>query len=256
MVAHSAVEDTSGTADRRAPRSRPHQHTETQTHFRSFRNESDFSIINKTTSMLEESGFYWGPMTVEEAHQKLKKEPVGTFLIRDSQQKDVFFTLSYRASSGPASIRITFQNSKFCLAGSKECFDSLFKLLEYYTSSSKRSLVRPYRKERVQSLQQLCRKRIIETCGSGEAAVDSVPVNPILKDFLRSFPYQLTAGPRRRSRTFVYLAVCAITITSAYEGNRAAFSVHHSRAAPACSAHLVFTQLRQLKRSEQTLYRT
>ncbi|XP_036446280.1 suppressor of cytokine signaling 1a [Colossoma macropomum] len=190
MVAHSAVEDTSGTADHRAQRSRPHQPTEANTHFRSFRNEGDFRIINETTSMLEESGFYWGPMTVEEAHHKLKKEPVGTFLIRDSQQKDVFFTLSYRASAGPASIRITFQNSSFSLAGSKECFDSLFKLLEYYTSSPKKSLVRPYRKVRVQTLQQLCRKRIIETCG-GQAAVDSIPVNPILKDFLHSFPYRL-----------------------------------------------------------------
>ncbi|XP_072549571.1 suppressor of cytokine signaling 1a [Salminus brasiliensis] len=195
MVAHSAVEDTSDTADRRAQRSRPHQHVgtrpDTQTHFRSFRNECDFATIKKTTSMLEESGFYWGPMTVEEAHSKLKNEPLGTYLIRDSQQKDVFFTLSYRASSGPASIRITFQNSHFSLAGSKECFDSLFKLLEHYTSMPKKSLVQPCRKVQVQSLQQLCRRQIVETCGSGEAAVDSIPVNPILKDFLRSFPFRL-----------------------------------------------------------------
>lgn len=194
MVAHSAVEDTSGTADRTAGRPRPHQHTgtrpEAQTHFRSFRNKDDFRIINETTSMLEESGFYWGPMTVEEAHHKLKKEPLGTYLIRDSQQKDVFFTLSYRAPSGPASIRITFQNSRFSLPGSKESFDSLFKLLEYYTSSAKKSLVRPYRRVQVQSLQQLCRRRILESCG-GQAALDSLPVNPILKDFLHSFPYRL-----------------------------------------------------------------
>lgn len=141
--------------------------------------------------MLEESGFYWGPMTVEEAHSKLKSEPLGTYLIRDSQQKDVFFTLSYRASSGPASIRITFQNSRFSLAGSKDSFDSLFKLLEHYASSPKKSLVLPFRKVRVQSLQQLCRRQIIETCHGGQAAVDSIPVNPILKDFLLSFPYRL-----------------------------------------------------------------
>ncbi|KAG9263848.1 suppressor of cytokine signaling 1a [Astyanax mexicanus] len=194
MVAHSAVEDTSGTADRRAQRSRPHQHPsprpDTQTHFPSFRSNADFETIKETTSMLEESGFYWGPMTVDEAHSKLKNESEGTYLIRDSQQKDVFFTLSYRASSGPASIRITFKNSRFSLAGSKESFDSLFKLLEHYTSSPKKSLVRPYRKVRVQSLQQLCRRQVVETCG-GQASVDSIPVNPILKDFLRSFPFRL-----------------------------------------------------------------
>lgn len=185
MVAHGAVEDTSGTsADRRAPVSHP----ENRTHFRLFRSEGDFKTIVETTSMLEESGFYWGPMTVEEAHHKLKKEPVGTFLIRDSQQKDVFFTLSYRAPSGPVSVRIQFQNSRFSL-GSKESFETLFQLLEHYSSSAKRNLLRPYRKQRTRSLQELCRKRIMET--SGAQAIDQLPVNSVVKDFLRSFPYRL-----------------------------------------------------------------
>lgn len=187
MVAHGAVEDTSGTsADRRAPQSHP----ENITHFRLFRSESDFKTIVETMSMLEESGFYWGAMTVEEAHHKLKKEPVGTFLIRDSQQKNVFFTLSYRSSQGPVSVRIHFQSSRFSLKeGSKESFETLFQLLEHYSSSPKRSLLRPYRKQRVHSLQELCRKRIIET--SGAQAIDQLPVNPVVKDFLRSFPYRL-----------------------------------------------------------------
>ncbi|KAF7698470.1 suppressor of cytokine signaling 1a [Silurus meridionalis] len=186
MVAHGAVEDTSGTsADRRAPPPRP----ENRTHFRSFKSESDFKAIVETTLMLEESGFYWGPMTVEEAHHKLRKEPVGTFLIRDSQQKDVFFTLSYRALMGPNSIRINFQNSCFSLTGSKETFKNLFHLLEHYSSTGKKTLQRPYRKQRVRSLQELCRKRIIET--SGAQAIDELPVNPVVKDFLRSFPYRL-----------------------------------------------------------------
>ncbi|XP_062874830.1 suppressor of cytokine signaling 1a [Trichomycterus rosablanca] len=187
MVAHSAVDDTSGTpAERRAPL----PHPENQTHFRSFRSESDFKTIVDTMTMLEESGFYWGPMTVEEAHHKLKKEPIGTYLIRDSRQNDVFFTLSYRAPSGPVSVRINFQNSRFSLMGSKESFKSLFQLLEHYSSSvKKKSLLIPYRKERVRSLQDLCRKRIIESCGA--QAIEQVPVNPVLKDFLRSFPHPL-----------------------------------------------------------------
>lgn len=186
MVAHGAVEDTSGTsADRRAP----HSHPENTTHFRLFRSESDFRTIVETTSMLEESGFYWGAMTVEEAHHKLKKEPVGTFLIRDSQQKDIFFTLSYTTAKNPVSVRIQFQNSRFSLHGSKESFGTLFQLLEHYSSSPKKSLVRPYRKQRLPSLQALCRKRIIET--SGAQAIDQLPTNPVVKDFLRSFPYRL-----------------------------------------------------------------
>lgn len=140
--------------------------------------------------MLEQSGFYWGPITVEEAHCKLKNEPLGTFLIRDSRKKDVFFTLSYRAPSGPISIRINYQASCFSLSGSKESFDSLFKLLEYYITSPMKSLVRPFRKVQLQSLQELCRRRIMETCGK-EPDIERIPVNPILKDFLHSFPYWL-----------------------------------------------------------------
>ncbi|XP_076839988.1 suppressor of cytokine signaling 1a [Brachyhypopomus gauderio] len=190
MVAHSSVNDSPGTAERRELVSPRHAATTPETHFRSFRNESDFKIIVETTSMLEESGFYWGPMTVDEAHRRLKKEPLGTFLIRDSQQKDVFFTLSYKAPNGPASIRITFQDSRFSLPGSKDTFETLFELLQNYTSSGKRSLGKPYRKAAVQSLQELCRRKIMETCG-GKQAIDSIPVIPTMKNFLRSFPYQL-----------------------------------------------------------------
>ncbi|XP_035253039.1 suppressor of cytokine signaling 1a [Anguilla anguilla] len=169
------------------PLPRP-QNPECPTHFRPFRNEKDFRLITATSTMLETSGFYWGPMAVEEAHARLKGEPLGTFLVRDSRQKDVFFTLSYRSSSGPVSIRIIFQGSRFSLTGSKETFDSLFKLLEHY-SSPRKSLTRPYRKVRLRSLQELCRQRIVETWG-GER-IHSIPVNPILKDFLLSFPFRL-----------------------------------------------------------------
>ncbi|XP_056307046.1 suppressor of cytokine signaling 1a [Danio aesculapii] len=201
MVAHSSVEGNQGIEDRQvsteassdvfqSQKSRPRQSTVAfQTHFKPFNYARDFKIISNTTSMLEESGFYWGPMTVEEAHLKLKKESVGTFLIRDSRQSDVFFTLSYKAQNGPVSIRINFKNSKFSLTGSKESFDSLFKLLEHYISSPKKGLIRPCRKEPVQSLQQLCRRQIMERCGGKD--IDCIPVQPILKDFLHAFPHPL-----------------------------------------------------------------
>ncbi|KAG9337651.1 hypothetical protein JZ751_028410 [Albula glossodonta] len=203
MVAHSSVEGNAAATHNRSrielpvAETLPHQRrqqqlvspcAESQTRFKPFRNQ-DFQIITMTTSMLERSGFYWGPMTVEEAHSILKDEPLGTFLIRDSRQKDVFFTLSYRAPSGPTSIRINFQNSRFMLNGSRESFDSLFKLLEHYIASPKKSLVRPYRKVKLQTLQELCRKRIIEECGGDK--IDSIPVNVVVKDFLNSFPYRI-----------------------------------------------------------------
>ncbi|XP_063069157.1 suppressor of cytokine signaling 1a [Engraulis encrasicolus] len=196
MVAHSRLESNAGpdecsraSIEPPASDSQSHRPRSSQTHFRPFRSEKDFKTITHTTSMLENSGFYWGPMTVEEAHNKLKNEPLGTFLIRDSRQKDVFFTLSYRAQSGPISIRINYRASCFSLSGSSESFDSLFKLLEYYITSPKKSLTRPFRKEQVQTLQELCRRKIVESCGK-EVDIDRIPVNPILKDFLHSYPYR------------------------------------------------------------------
>ncbi|XP_061080419.1 suppressor of cytokine signaling 1a [Conger conger] len=170
------------------PPPRP-QNLEYPTHFRTFKNVEDLHLITATSTMLETSGFYWGPMAVEEAHSRLRGEPLGTFLVRDSQQKDVFFTLSYRSPSGPVSIRINFQASRFSLSGSKESFDSLFKLLEHYTSTPRKSLTRPYRKVRLRTLQELCRQRIVQTWG--RERIHTVPVNHILKDFLLSFPCRL-----------------------------------------------------------------
>ncbi|KAG2455532.1 SOCS1 protein, partial [Polypterus senegalus] len=200
MVAHSNLADNApadnGARNHPQVLNIPQRHREsrpsiasalTQTHFRPFRSESDFRIITMTTSMLENSGFYWGPMTVEEAHLKLKDEPLGTFLIRDSRQKDYFYTLSVKTRSGPTSIRIDFKNSHFSLVGSKEEFDCLFKMLEYYIASPKRSLVRPLRKVKVQSLQELCRRKTIETFGKD---IDRIPLqNTVLKDYLKSFPF-------------------------------------------------------------------
>ncbi|XP_066498197.1 suppressor of cytokine signaling 1a [Hoplias malabaricus] len=192
MVAHSAVEETSGTAERRAQRQRgvlAEAQNSPPTHFRSFRSEKEYRIIVQTSCMLEQSGFYWGAMTVEEAHERLKKEPEGTFLIRDSRQKDVFFTLSYCASSGPVSIRILFRNSRFSLYGSKDSFESLFKLLVHYKTSPKKSLVRPYRKDAVPSLQHLCRQSFMTSC-MDSSELEAIE-NPFVKDFLQAFPYPL-----------------------------------------------------------------
>ncbi|KAJ8387093.1 hypothetical protein AAFF_G00160330 [Aldrovandia affinis] len=153
------------------------------------RSERDFRLIATTSAMLEDSGFYWGPMTVEDAHARLRGEPTGTFLIRDSRRQDFFFTLSYRSASGPVSVRIAFQGSRFGLAGGRLTFESLFALLEHYAASPKRSLTAAYRKSRLRSLQELCRQRIVETWGA--AMIERIPVNAVLKDFLRSFPFRL-----------------------------------------------------------------
>ncbi|XP_010864244.3 suppressor of cytokine signaling 1a [Esox lucius] len=161
-----------------------------KTHFPTFRCEKDFLHITRTASMLERSGFYWGSIGVEEAHRRLKDAAIGVFLIRDSRQKDVFFTLSYRSVTGPNSVRIIYKGQRFSLASSERSFPCLFALLEFYITSPKKSLSVPYRKT-CPTLQELCRKQVNKLCGGEVERIERVPVNPVLKDFLLDFPYMI-----------------------------------------------------------------
>ncbi|CAL8305410.1 unnamed protein product [Merluccius merluccius] len=159
------------------------------THFPPFSSQKDFRIITDTAAQLEHSGFYWGPLGVAEAHGMLQDAPLGSYLVRDSRQKDVFFTLSYRSEAGPVSVRIVYRQQRFGLAGSENTFAGLFELLQHYVASPKRSLGKPYRK-RMATLQELCRKRIAEQC-AGRSGISQLPVAGILREFLSEFPYSL-----------------------------------------------------------------
>uniref|UniRef100_A0A3B3DW55 Suppressor of cytokine signaling 1a n=1 Tax=Oryzias melastigma TaxID=30732 RepID=A0A3B3DW55_ORYME len=159
------------------------------THFRTFTSREDCDTITDTAAKLERSGFYWGPLGVEDAHRMLQDAPLGSFLIRDSRQKNVFFTLSYNAKGGPVSVRIDYKQHKFSLAGSERSFLTLFALLEHYINSPKKSLSVPYRKWQP-SLQELCRRRIVEMCG-GKSHLTELPATHVVQDFLLEFPYKL-----------------------------------------------------------------
>ncbi|XP_051877569.1 suppressor of cytokine signaling 1a [Pristis pectinata] len=160
-----------------------------ETHFKTFRSQSDFHIITRTCRYLEDSGFYWGPMSVEVAHSKLKSEPVGTFLIRDSRQKDYFFSLSVKTANAPISFRIQFKGGRFGLDGSEEFFSCVMKLIEHFTTSPRNLLSKPLRKVRLQPLQEICRKRIIESYGRDN--IDQLPLTNVLKDYLKTFPFRI-----------------------------------------------------------------
>uniref|UniRef100_A0A667WZY5 Suppressor of cytokine signaling 1b n=1 Tax=Myripristis murdjan TaxID=586833 RepID=A0A667WZY5_9TELE len=147
----------------------------------------DYHLVSQTHAQLQHSGFYWGPMTMETAHEILSHTPQGTFLIRDSGQPDVFFTLSYQGEDGPTSVRILLNKQLFSLHGSHKTFVSLFALLAFYTSSSSK-LVLPYRRQRPELLKQMCRRALIRAYGA-----DSIHTLPGLtvqvKEYLYAYPY-------------------------------------------------------------------
>ncbi|XP_070773886.1 suppressor of cytokine signaling 1b [Enoplosus armatus] len=156
------------------------------THLRPFSSAAEYKLVKHTYQQLQHSGYYWGSMTMEEAHEILTPAPLGTFLIRDSVQTDVFFTLSYQSDDGPTSVRVQLNNLLFNLYGSHRTFASLFALLTYYTGSSCKLTV-PYRKQRPQSLKQMCRRALIRTYGAEN--ISTLPgLSTQAKDYVHAYP--------------------------------------------------------------------
>ncbi|XP_040000988.1 suppressor of cytokine signaling 1-like [Xiphias gladius] len=157
------------------------------THLRPFSSQEEYELVKLTYQQLQHSGYYWGPMTMEEAHEILTHALLGTFLIRDSGQPDVFFTLSYQSEEGPTSVRVQLNNLLFNLHGSQRTFGSLFALLTYYTSSSCKLTV-PYRRQRPESLKQTSRRAFIRTYGTEN--ISTLPgVSLQVKNYVTAYPH-------------------------------------------------------------------
>ncbi|XP_067316783.1 suppressor of cytokine signaling 1-like [Anolis sagrei] len=193
MVAHGGLTPEHGISPPPppfAPHAAPRPAAPRDPRFQTFRSQEDFGAIARTCSLLEECGFYWGPLPVSAAHERLRAEPVGTFLLRDSRQNNCFFAVSVRMASGPTSVRVLFRGGRFSLDGGKEeGFECLFRLLEHYVASPRKVLSRPLRKERVRPLQELCRRSIV--AAAGKEGLARLPLNPVLKDYLAAFPFKL-----------------------------------------------------------------
>ncbi|XP_013866876.1 suppressor of cytokine signaling 1 [Austrofundulus limnaeus] len=159
------------------------------THLQPFSSEEEFELVKHTYQQLHHSGYYWGPMTMEEAHELLSHTSQGTFLLRDSGQVDVFFTLSYQSEDGPTSVRIQLQDLLFSLYGSHRTFASLFALLAFYTGASCK-LTEPYRTQRPERLKQLCRRAFVRTYGAEH--VDTFPgLSTQLKAYVCAYPHSI-----------------------------------------------------------------
>lgn len=152
-------------------------------------------------------GWYWGSMTVNEAKEKLKEAPEGTFLIRDSSHSDYLLTISVKTSAGPTNLRIEYQDGKFrldsiiCVKSKLKQFDSVVHLIDFYVQMCKDKRTGPEAPRNgtvhlyltkplyttAPSLQHFCRLAINKCTG----AIWGLPLPTRLKDYLEEYKFQV-----------------------------------------------------------------
>ncbi|XP_042197970.1 suppressor of cytokine signaling 2-like [Callorhinchus milii] len=173
---------------------------------------SDLSRISCAMGHLELTGWYWGALTSLEARQILNQTTEGTFLIRDSSNPEYLLTLSVKTSSGPAHLRIEYNEGKFgfdsvVLARPKlRNFEDVVDLVQHYvllsktTQSAHEQSISPVTKDPVihlkltkplyittPSLQHLCRIIINKTTKKTQ----ELPLPSRLKEYLLEYPFRL-----------------------------------------------------------------
>ncbi|KAK4305137.1 hypothetical protein Pmani_022957 [Petrolisthes manimaculis] len=166
--------------------------------------EDDSTVLSNTRQELEESGWYYGSITWQEAASLLKGSSVGTFLVRDSASPHCLYSLSVQTSRGPTSVRLHYTRGRFRLdcagasAGGQQTpeFPSVTSLLQHYTNLpstqvwvdhlgntfSTIDIRRPLRRS-APSLQHLCRLTLNRT----PPAPSILP--PALANFLKAYPH-------------------------------------------------------------------
>ncbi|KAL4624949.1 suppressor of cytokine signaling 2 [Arapaima gigas] len=173
--------------------------------------ESDQSRIAAAMRDLKKTGWYWGSLTANEAKEILQDASEGTFLVRDSSQRDYLFTISAMTSAGPTNLRIEYKDGKFKLDSvmlvkpKLKQFDSVVHLVEHYVLLSRTTwkgsvgdpltppngtvqllLTRPVYAV-TPSLQHLCRISI----NKATKRVQELPLPNRLKDYLSDYMYHV-----------------------------------------------------------------
>ena len=172
----------------------------------------DLQILSRTETRLQQCGFYYSGLTMDEAKMKLKDHTVGTFVLRDSSHSGFLYTLSTKTMRGTTSVRIAYNNGYFrldCveqLASYMPRFDCILRLIQYYILASKRKsskcvwiessgrkdtpvILNAPLQEKISSLKHLTRKAVHKAVPNDK--LEQLPVNAGHLQYLMEYPFHV-----------------------------------------------------------------
>ncbi|XP_062595672.1 uncharacterized protein LOC134257032, partial [Saccostrea cucullata] len=165
----------------------------------------------ESMKQLKDCGWYWGPLSWDEAEIKLMSKPDGSFLVRDSSDERYILSLSFNMNGHVHHTRIEHHKGKFSFWSQPDSLgkSTIKDFIEQCVRNSRNGqflyFIRPSgpgappmpvhllhpvsRFRQMQSLQHMCRFQILQIVRRDH--IDRLPIPTRIKDYLRQSQYYI-----------------------------------------------------------------